>query len=320
MDTNIAVKQATKEHISIIASFNKAMALETEGLELVQDKVLNGVKKIFTNRNNGFYLVAVLGNNVVGCLLITPEWSDWRNGMFWWLQSVYVLPEYRGQGIFTKMYQFAKGMAKDFKIGICGFRLYADRNNHIAHKTYSKLGMTRTNYLIFEELNLSQSYFKKTDISCTPINYKDRSWIRKILQVNWGSDLIITKGVKHPVAEYPGFIAWKDNRRVGLLTYHLQDRECEITSLNSLAENQGIATALLNETKIIAIKNACKRIWLITTNDNCKAMIFYQKRKFKLKALYPGAISETRKTKPSLPLLGIDRIPIRDEIELELLL
>ena len=116
----------------------------------------------------------------------------------------------------------------------------------------------------------------------------------------------------------PPDIQWL--KRIGLITYNLTEKECEIVSLNSFQENSGIGSLLIEEVRKAADKRNCSRIWLITTNDNTKALRYYQKRGFHLVNLYPDSIKLSRKLKPGIPLNGIDNIPIRDEIEMEILL
>ena len=127
------------------------MALETEGIEVSKDKITNGVVNLMNSPGLGFYLVAECDGKITGSLMITTEWSDWRNGLFWWIQSVYVLPEYRRMGIYRAMYEHVKQLAQE-KPDICGFRLYVERNNKIAQTTYENLGMEETYYLLFEEI------------------------------------------------------------------------------------------------------------------------------------------------------------------------
>jgi GNAT superfamily N-acetyltransferase len=126
------------------------MAMETENKHLAPQKVKIGVNTALSNQEYGFYLLAESNGNQVGQLMITKEWSDWRNGEFWWVQSVYVQPDYRGKGIYIGLYEKVKEFAKsDGKV--CGIRLYVDNENEVAQKAYSKLGMTKTNYLLYEE-------------------------------------------------------------------------------------------------------------------------------------------------------------------------
>lgn len=120
--------------------------------------------------------------------------------------------------------------------------------------------------------------------------------------------------------EHHGFAALQDNRPVGLVTYRIEGDQCEITILNSLVEGVGIGSALIDVVRDVAINEQCKRLVVITTNDNTPALRFYQKRGFVLVAIYRNAVEKARKLKTEIPQTGVDGIPLRDEIELELLL
>jgi GNAT superfamily N-acetyltransferase len=145
----ITVGKAEQDTNEAIASFNIAMALETEELELDGDRVRKGVATVLDNPDLGFYLVAQIDDKPVGCLMITYEWSDWRNGMFWWIQSVYVTPEHRGRGIYRKLYGEVVRRALD-EARVCGIRLYVEHDNDVAQTVYSALGMSNRGYLVFE--------------------------------------------------------------------------------------------------------------------------------------------------------------------------
>ena len=135
----------------VLVEFNCAMALETEGKELLPEVIGAGVRSLLANPAAGFYVVAETGARVVGALLITKEWSDWRNGTFWWVQSVYVRPDVRRQGVYKALYRHVQKLAAR-DAGVCGFRLYVERQNASAQKTYRSLGMKETHYRVFEEL------------------------------------------------------------------------------------------------------------------------------------------------------------------------
>jgi ribosomal protein S18 acetylase RimI-like enzyme len=109
------------------------------------------------NPQMGFYLVVELDNGIQASLMITTEWSDWRNGMFWWIQSVYVRPAYRRQGLYRELYARVKELAEQ-EPAVCGFRLYVERDNTNAQQTYAALGMAETDYRMFEELKPSLEY------------------------------------------------------------------------------------------------------------------------------------------------------------------
>jgi len=155
------------------------------------------------------------------------------------------------------------------------------------------------------------------DFSITPITEKDRSWVARFAAEHWGADLMVTHGTSLYISQQEGFFAEVTGQVVGLVTYRISGAECEITSLDSLQEGMGIGSALIGAVKETAQRAGCKRVFLITTNDNTHALRFYQRRGFRLVALYRNAVDESRKIKPEIPFTGNDGIPIRDEIELE---
>jgi len=146
----LEIRKAVPEDFSAISGFQIKMAWETERLALVPETVMNGVKAVFDKSSRGQYWVATDNGKTIASLLITYEWSDWRNIDVWWFQSVYVIPEYRRQGIFRKMYELIKLEAE--KQGIAGLRLYVETNNTAAQKTYEAVGMKSEHYRLYEWL------------------------------------------------------------------------------------------------------------------------------------------------------------------------
>jgi GNAT superfamily N-acetyltransferase len=144
----ISVRKATKDDAEAIIYFQLNMAWETEAMKLVPETVTKGVNAVFGDPSKGQYYVAVDDGHRIASLLITYEWSDWRNANVWWLQSVYVVPEYRRKGVFRKMYNHIKQLAAEQDIA--GLRLYVETNNTAAHKTYEALGMSSEHYNFFE--------------------------------------------------------------------------------------------------------------------------------------------------------------------------
>ena len=142
------ISTGTYNDIDAIIGFQIAMALESEGTVLNSEKVRNGVTAVMEDESKGTYIVARIEGRPVASLMITREWSDWNNGWYWWIQSVYVMPEYRGQGIFRAMYTKVIEMAKEQNIA--QVRLYVDRYNTNAQKVYQKLGMEECHYLMYE--------------------------------------------------------------------------------------------------------------------------------------------------------------------------
>jgi len=144
------IRKANPADAVVIAEFNASIAEETEHRTLDRKILLRGVRALLKDPKKGVYFVAEMDGNVVGQLMITYEWSDWRNGNFWWIQSVYVRKEFRQQGVFRSLYARVEGLAKKRK-GICGLRLYVERENERAQKTYETMGMRRTVYEMYEK-------------------------------------------------------------------------------------------------------------------------------------------------------------------------
>lgn len=154
-------------------------------------------------------------------------------------------------------------------------------------------------------------------IHIRPLRDTDKTQIDRTLIDRWGSTKVVTRGVLHDAHELPGFIAEVEKSLVGLLTYRLDDTSCEVISLDSLTEDQGIGSALLQSVEQTAKENGCHRIWVVTTNDNIHALRFYQRRGYVLAAVHCNALEISRQLKPQIPLIGNEGIPLRDEIEFE---
>lgn len=146
---NLKIRKANKSDIETIAQFNINMAMETENKVLPREIITKGVETMINNPHMGFYLTAEVEGQIAGSLMVTTEWSDWRNGLFWWVQSVYVVEEFRRKGIYSALYKYVKDLSKDENV--CGFRLYVEKENTVAQKTYENLGMVETHYLLYEE-------------------------------------------------------------------------------------------------------------------------------------------------------------------------
>ena len=151
MALDLTFRRGEMRDANTIAAFNAAMAHETEGKELIPEVITAGVRRLIDTPSLGFYLVAEHQGQVIACLMITNEWSDWRNGLFWWIQSVYVQQPFRRQGVYRQMYGHVRALAQA-DATVCGFRLYVEKENEAAHATYAALGMKETDYLIYEEL------------------------------------------------------------------------------------------------------------------------------------------------------------------------
>lgn len=143
------IRRATLDDIGVIAEYNYNLAFETEDKKLNMEILKKGVKNLIQDENKGIYYICEIDNKVIGQIMYTFEWSDWRNGTFLWVQSVYVNKDYRGKGVFKNLYNHIKKIC-DSDDNICGIRLYVERENYVAQKTYSSLGMKECNYNIYE--------------------------------------------------------------------------------------------------------------------------------------------------------------------------
>ncbi|WP_233840141.1 GNAT family N-acetyltransferase [Dyella sp. 2HG41-7] len=148
--STLNVRPAQRGDIAIVAEWNAAMAWETEQKRLDPQVLLRGVTAVMDEPRRGFYLVAELDGRAAGCLMVTYEWSDWRNGDFWWIQSVYVAPEARRSGVFRAMYRDVSQRAK--QAGAVGLRLYVETENVRAQNTYRDLGMEQCHYFMYEQM------------------------------------------------------------------------------------------------------------------------------------------------------------------------
>ena len=151
MPNDITVRDATRADVDTLARFNQCLAEETEDKTLDAETVRRGVEAVFDDPDRGFYLVAEREGRIAGSLMVTSEWSDWRNGAFWWIQSVYVRPEARRTGVYTALHRDVRRRAREKK-EVCGLRLYVERGNESARETYERLGMTETSYRLYEEM------------------------------------------------------------------------------------------------------------------------------------------------------------------------
>jgi ribosomal-protein-alanine N-acetyltransferase len=151
-----------------------------------------------------------------------------------------------------------------------------------------------------------------------PIEPADRTWVESLLREEWGGVEVVSRGrILHP-ADLPGFVALLAGERQGLATYRIDGGDCELVTLNSLCPRLGLGRRLIEAVRSAAAGAGCRRLWLITTNDNTGALAFYQHLGFRLAALHRGAIAESRRLKPAIPETGSHGIPIRDELELEM--
>ncbi len=145
------IRLARREDAHYFIEFNQAMAFETEGKRLDPEVVGPAVESVFDDVEKGFYIVAEDGDEVVGGLMITYEWSDWRGRWFWWIQSVFIRPEARGKRVYSQLYDFVKTAAREAG-NVYGIRLYVETDNVHAQRVYEKVGMQQSHYLMYDEM------------------------------------------------------------------------------------------------------------------------------------------------------------------------
>lgn len=146
----VRIRRATRNDLGTLVAFNRAMAQETEGKALDPTTVAAGVAEALSDPARSRYFIAERDGRIVGQTMVTTEWSDWRNGFFWWIQSVYVERACRRRGVFRSLYQHIREVARHTD-GVCGLRLYVHHENRRAMNVYSELGMQRTDYLLYED-------------------------------------------------------------------------------------------------------------------------------------------------------------------------
>jgi len=153
--------------------------------------------------------------------------------------------------------------------------------------------------------------------SIAPVQAQDRDWVKQVVTEQWASSIVVTRGQVHRPARLSGFVCWKGEERVGLVTFRIEKHKCEIITLNSFTKRESIATELLQAVEKAALKFDCHRLWVTTTNDNLDALSFYRKLGFRITKVHTDALKMSRKLKPEIPMTGLYEIPLRDEIELE---
>ncbi|MDX6521944.1 MAG: hypothetical protein QOJ31_1859 [Gaiellales bacterium] len=142
----------------------------------------------------------------------------------------------------------------------------------------------------------------------------DRDWVARFAHARWGSDVVVADGREHQLSELPGFADLDGERVIGLVTYLIDGARCEVISLDAVEQGRGVGSELLERAVAAARAAGCRRLELITTNDNLRAIRFYQRRGLRLVAVHPGAIERSRELKPEIPLIGDHGIPLRDEL------
>ena len=162
MNDSIRIRPAAPGDADTIIEFAASMALETERKVLLRQVIGKGVHHLLGHPGMGFYVMAECDGAIAGSLMVTTEWSDWRNGNFWWVQSVYVRPEFRRRGVYRRLYAYLQERAYEDPT-VCGFRLYVERDNARAQATYRAAGMQPTQYLLYEELKPGIRFYEPAE-------------------------------------------------------------------------------------------------------------------------------------------------------------
>ncbi|MHA1247722.1 MAG: GNAT family N-acetyltransferase [Candidatus Thorarchaeota archaeon] len=149
-----------------------------------------------------------------------------------------------------------------------------------------------------------------------PVTDDDRDWVSSLIRTEWGSEIVVSRGHVHRPSSLEGLIAFSAESPAGLLTFTVEGDNCEIVTLNALVMGMGVGTALLSALENELRKRGVSHVWVVTTNDNLRALRFYQRRGYRISAVYPGAADNARKIKPEIPVRGLYGIEIHDEIEL----
>lgn len=158
------------------------------------------------------------------------------------------------------------------------------------------------------------------DLTVRPLTAADRPWVLPFIRDRWGAEAVVAHDTVYHPADLSGFVALRASEPLGLVTYQIEAMACEIVTIDSLLPSHGIGSTLVDRVREIAVQTGCHRLWLITTNDNLTALRFYQNRGFALAAVHRGAVDRARRLKPEIPRVGDNGIPLRDEIELEIIL
>ncbi|MCA9521523.1 MAG: GNAT family N-acetyltransferase [Myxococcales bacterium] len=154
------------------------------------------------------------------------------------------------------------------------------------------------------------------DAHVEPLSEADRTYMRDLAPDLYGSEIVVSRGIAHRVAELEGFCAWRGTRRMGIATYRIDGNRCELVTIDAYVQWHGIGSRLIAAVERAAEDAGCDSIWLITTNDNVDALRFYQRRGYRIAAAHLGAIEASRAIKPQIPHIGFYGIAIRDELEL----
>lgn len=305
-------------------------------LLLLADPSLDQIEKYI---NVSEVYIVIIDSSQVACYVLTPFNDNTLE-----LMNIAVHKDFQKQGIGTYLLNDAiyRARLKGFKSLIIGTGNSSLEQLHLYQKIGFKIDHLIKDYFLHnykdpiweygilckDKIMLTMDLTSgettgtnnSSDFHLEILKSKHIEKVKILVAKHWGSPLIITKGQIHNISKLDGFVSLKDGCMIGLITYKVSNNECEIITLDSLVERQGLGTLLVNKVIAISIQKKYNRVWLISTNDNTNAIRFYQKLGFRWTGFYKDAVNDSRIIKPDIPELGFDRIPIEHEIEFEYLI
>ena len=309
MENKIIYRKASQDDINAVTHLLCVL------YEMPHNEVHEENEQLFADKNQAFFL-ALDGEKVVGAShgSLRREYVNGTNDdLKGYLEAIFVLPEYRQRGIASGLVKIAeRWMAMNGCLEVASDCLL---ENTESYKFHQKIGFEETERAIFFLKSIESPSYEIREIDSAL-----REKVQPILDESWGSPLIAINGKLWDSQAMPGFVALYEDEILGYLLYEYHDSECEIMVLESIAQNIGIATALIEQIKKTAKVSGLGKVIVQTSNDNTHASRFYQRRGFTIRNIRIGAMDIARKLKPSIPLVGNDGIPLRDEIEFEIAL
>jgi len=281
-----------------------------EGLGLSRDELLAENKELFADATQVFFLAIDCDKSVgISHGSLRREYVNGANGgLKGYLEAIFVLPEYRKNRIAAELVKIIECWAA--RHGCLEVASDCLLDNTESYNFHRKIGFKETERNIF--------FLKKIEPQNYIIREIDtafREKVQSILDETWGSPMLAINGKLWDSRTMPGFAAMSGDEVLGYLLYEFHDGICEIMVLESVAQNIGIATALIEQVKKTAKSGGVNQIIVQTSNDNTHAFRFYQRRGFAIREVRLGAMAAARRLKPSIPLIGEDGIPLSDEIE-----
>jgi ribosomal protein S18 acetylase RimI-like enzyme len=227
-----------------------------------------------------------------------------------WIYDIFVEEPMRGRGYGRRLLELVEAEAHD--AGVDRVELNVAGDNERARSLYGRVGYREMHRQMYKSLAAAGR------VEVRPLDELDGGWAAEQLTASWGATSSVSRGRLYDASALPGFVALVDGERAGLLTYAIDDAQCEVVTLDAFMAGHGVGSALLGAATDMARQADMDRLWLITTNDNVEALRFYQRQGMRLVAVYVGAVEASRRLKPSIPAIGRHGIPIHDELELEI--